>query len=487
MSSRECKSPAITLDTASAVPLYHQLYEQLRGLILRGELPAETKLPPTRELARRCGIGRITVTAAYEQLQAEGYVTSQVGAGTFVTPLPLPSAVPPPVIPLSAWGRRLQQITPLADASPAARPALDFGFGRAFASLFPYDIWRRLLARYLSTDDAILSRYGSAAGFYPLRQAVAEYLAQGRGVHCTPEQVVIISGAQQALDILTRLYLQPGDRVLLETPGYADAFDVFRLHGMKLVGVPVDDAGILAEKLNAYNPARLLFVTPAHQFPRGGTLSLTRRLLLLQWAQKQRVLIVEDDYDSELRYQGRPPAALQGLDETGQVIYLGTFSKVLFPALRLGYIVLPPPLTSPFIQAMSLLGRGAPTLTQAAVADFITEGQFERHVRHLREAYRERRQTLVTALQQTLGDDVHFSPDEAGLHIMLYLPPHLDEAAVIAQAAALDVGVYPGARFHLMPPGESPPPSILLGFSGLSQGEIEEGVRRLAQVITALK
>ena len=476
------------LDTASAAPLYHQLYEQLRRMILEGELPAETRLPPTRELARRCGISRVTVTAAYEQLQAEGYVTSQVGAGTFVTPLPLPpaaAALPSsPVIPLTAWGRRLQQIVPLPEGAPVVRPTFDFGFGRAFASLFPYDVWRRLLARYLSTDDAILSRYGSAAGFYPLRQAVAEYLAQGRGVRCTPEQVVIISGAQQALDIVARLYLQPGERVLLETPGYGDAFDVFRLHGMRLVGVPVDDAGILAEKLDAYNPARLLFVTPAHQFPRGGTLSLTRRLLLLQWAQKQRALIIEDDYDSELRYQGRPPAALQGLDQTGQVIYLGTFSKVLFPALRLGYVVLPSPLAPPFIQAMSLLGRGAPTLTQAAVADFITEGHFERHVRHLREAYRERRQTLVTALQKTMGNDVHFSPDEAGLHIMLYLPPHLDEASVIAQAAALDVGVYPGARFHLTPAGEAPPPSILLGFSGLSQADIAEGVRRLAHVIS---
>ena len=486
MDQRQCEKPTIALDAASIAPMYLQLYEQLRGMILRGELPAQTKLPPTREMARRCQIGRVTVTAAYEQLQAEGYVESVVGAGTFVTTLPLLSPTPPARAPsLSPWGRRLRQIVPDAASSTTPRPAIDFGFGRAFASLFPYDVWRRLLARYLSTDDAILSRYGSAAGFFPLRQAVADYLAQARGVHCTAEQVVIVSGAQQALDVLARLYLQPGNRVLVETPGFADAFDVFRLHGCEVMGVGVDDAGILAEQLPSYPPARLIFVTPAHQFPRGGTLSLPRRLLLLRWAQQHHALIIEDDYDSELRYQGRPPAALQGLDVTGQVIYLGTFSKVLFPALRLGYVVLPPLLTTPFIQAMSLLGRGAPTLTQAAVADFISEGHFERHVRHLREAYRQRRQALVAALQEHMGNAVRFSPDEAGLHIMLQLPPDADEAIIISQAAALGVGVYPGARFHLTTPSGKPPPSILLGFSGLSQPEIEEGVRRLAQVIVS--
>ncbi|MEJ2746459.1 MAG: PLP-dependent aminotransferase family protein, partial [Anaerolineae bacterium] len=446
------------------------------------DLTPGTRLPASRQLAKRNQVARVTVTQAYEQLQAEGFVESRVGAGTFVgQDLHLickrPDAMFRQV--LSDWGDRVLKSPPEVER-PLPRPAIDFGFGRSFPHIFPYDIWRRLLARYLSTDDVMLSRYGSVAGFYPLRQALADYLEKLRGVHCQPEQIVIVNGAQQALDILARLLLSPRDNVLVETPGYATAFRLFQTHGASVVGIPVDDRGAAVKNIPSVNKPRLLFVTPSNQFPSGGTMPLARRLDLLRWARQQDVLIVEDDYDGELRYDGHPLAALQGLDVDGRVVYLGAFSKVLFPALRLSYIVLPQVMVDPFVQAKSLVDRGAPTLTQAAVADFISEGHFERHLRQLRHAYGRRRQVLVDALQTHLPQLACCSDVAAGLHIMLTLPPHFDEAQVVQQAAEAGVGVYPGAPYHLVQPA---PPSILLGFSGLTELEIEEGIRRLATVL----
>jgi GntR family transcriptional regulator/MocR family aminotransferase len=364
--------------------------------------------------------------------------------------------------------------------TPASRPAIDFGFGRSFPHIFPYDIWRRLLARYLSTDDTMLSRYGSAAGFEPLRQAVADYVGRLRGVRCTAGQVVIVSGMQQALDILARLLLNQGDEVLVETPGYTDAFDLFCTFGAKLQPLAVDDHGFPVERIPTGGKARFAFVTPSNQFPRGGAMSLNRRLALLRWAKANDALVLEDDYDGELRYSGHPLAALQGLDRDGRVVYLGTFSKVLFPALRLGYVVLPSALLPAFLQAKELVDRGAPTLTQAAVADFIAEGHFERHLRRLRREYGQRRTVLVQALEDYLSDEVQYSTVEAGLHVMLRLPARFEERRLVHQLAAAGVGVYSGAPYHLHEPAE---PSILLGFSGLSEGQIGQGIRLLAAVI----
>lgn len=360
------------------------------------------------------------------------------------------------------------------------RPAIDFGFGRSFPHIFPYEIWRRLLNRYLSTDDTMLSRYGSVAGFTLLREAVADYLHRLRGVNCTTEQVVIVGGMQQALDVLARLLLNSGDQVLVETPGYAGAFELFRTFGAKLVALPVDRAGFPAEQIPEDSQARLAFVTPTNQFPKGGTMPLSRRLALLQWARQANALILEDDYDGELRYSGQPLAALQGLDDDGRVVYLGSFSKVLFPALRLGYVVLPISLLRPFVQAMQLVDRGAPTLTQAAVADFIVEGHFERHLRRLRKEYGGRRQVLVQTLERLLPGVLQYSAEEAGLHVMLYLPDNTDEEEIVHKAAQAGVGVHPGSPYHLERPAR---PSILLGFSGLRKEEIEEGVMRLATVL----
>jgi GntR family transcriptional regulator/MocR family aminotransferase len=477
----------LILEENSLLPLYRQIYEKIRAMILSGQLPAGSRLPPSRSIAKQLNLARVTVTTAYEQLQVEGYVVSRVGAGTFVAEsFPLDRQVSnshnESFLPsFSQWGRRILASPMVLDQNRAnIRPEIDFGFGRSFPHIFPYDTWRRLLARYLSTDDTMLSRYGTVAGFSPLRQAVADYLVRLRGVRCTAEEVVIVSGMQQALDILSRLLLNSGDEVLVETPGYIDAFELFRTFGAELRALPVDENGFPAERIPAGCQARFAFVTPSHQFPRGGNMPLARRLALLHWARQASALILEDDYDGELRYSEHPLAALQGLDEDGRVIYLGTFSKVLFPAMRLGYLVLPPTLLGPFLQAMQLVDRGAPTLTQAAVADFITEGHFERHLRRLRKVYGRRRQILVEELDQHLQGLVQYSTDEAGLHVMLYLAPQYDETAVIREAALAGVGVYPGAPYHVEQP---PRPSILLGFSGLSKQEIAEGIIRLAQVM----
>ena len=473
----------LTVDRHDPEPAYRQLYLHLRAAILAGELPPGTRLPATRDLARASGVARVTVVQAYQQLEAEGFIEGRVGAGTFVTagPTAPPADDRPPLFrpQLTEWGRRAVEVGHAARSVEGARPEIDFGLGRSFAELFPYGVWRRLLARYLSTDDAMLSRYGSPAGFFPLRQAVADYLRRARGVRCAAEQVVIVSGAQQALDILARLVLNPGDEVVVETPGYRDAFTLFQLHGARLVGLPVDDHGLPVDRIPADCRARLAFVTPTHQFPKGGTMPLARRLALLGWARERGALVVEDDYDGDLRYEGHSLAALQGVDTDGRVIYLGTFSKVLFPALRLGYLVLPPPLVTPFVRAKDLVDRGAPTLTQAAVADFLAEGHFERHLRHLRRLYGERRAALVAALDERLGGRIKVSAVAAGLHVMLFLEPHVNEARLVAAAAEHGVRVNPGASYHLERPA---PPSILLGFSGLNADEIAEGARRLAEV-----
>lgn len=464
-------------------PLYRQVYRQLRGKILSGELPKGAKLPSSRALAAEAGIGRITAIHAYKQLQAEGFIESRPGAGTFVADSisqMLPTEAGDQFQPhLSTWGRYIASSTE-PERRDKFRLEIDFGFGRSFPHIFPYDIWRRLLARYLSTDDVMLSRYGSPVGFLPLREALAEYLVRQRGVACDPQQVVIVSGAQQALDILARLLFTTGDKIVIETPGYSDAYRLFQAHGVHLHPLQVDEQGLPVSELPAGDSFRAVFVTPSHQFPRGGSLPLERRLKLLDWAREQDALIFEDDYDSELRYDGHPLSALQGLDKSGHVVYLGTFSKVLFPALRLGYVVLPESLAAPFTQTLALVDRGAPTLTQAAVADFIAEGHFERHLQRLRLAYGERRQALVDALDETLAGEVSFSRVPAGLHIMLHLHQACDEQEVIQRAAAAGVGVYPGAPFFVQPPA---PPSILLGFSGLNSEQIQEGVRRLADVI----
>lgn len=477
----------LAVDRHHSLSLQRQLFDQLSQQIRDGILQPGERLLPSRELAHQLSIGRITVMAAYRQLQTDGYVVTRVGAGTFVADLPVAATAPPiaPPLTLSTWGTRAV----MADRAyfrpkVPAHIEYDFGFGRSFPHTFPYDTWRKLLGRYLSTDDTLLSRYGSAAGFAPLRAAIAEMVARRRGVHCTPEQIVIVNGMQQAVDVIARLLITPGDDVLVESPGYTEAYELFTVYGAHLRPIPVTTEGIDVATLPEDSQARLIFVTPTNQFPRGGMLPLPGKLALLNWAARHDTFILEDDYDSELHYSGDPPSAMQALDQYDRVIYLGTFSKVLFPALRLAYVILPQRLVPPFLAAKRLIDRGSPTLTQAAIADFIVEGHFELHMRRLRRTYRARRAALVQALQQHTPLSIDYAQLAAGLHVMVRLPDGVDEARLVRVSAENHTHIMPGAPYHLE---LQPPPSVLLGFSNIAVERIEDGVREFGRMLSRSK
>lgn len=451
-----------------------QVYEILHHQILSGIYPPGSRLPGSRQLSAELGASRMTLQTAVQQLVAEGLLITRPGSGIYVTKT-VPDGAAHPVEPrFSAWAERLRH------APFLQRQGMRGSQLRSFAASFPYDIWRRMLGRYLSTDDAILNRYGSPAGFGPLREAIAAKVARLRGVNCTAEQVIIVSGIQQALDILARLLIDPGDEVVVENPGYVSAYRVFAVYGADLQPVAVDRSGMIVSDIPAESRSRLAFVTPANQFPRGGAMSLERRLALLEWARRQQALIIEDDYDGELRYDGQPLAALQSLDRDGRVIYLGTFSKVLFPALRLGYVILPDVLHRPFLHARQLLDRGAPTLTQAAAADFIAEGHFERHLKKLRQLYRVRRQLLVESLQSRLGSIVRFTGEPAGLHVWLTLTGGLSEGDVLPRLQAHELPIYPGSPYFLTPQAST---NLIFNFSELTEEQIVESIDILGKEI----
>lgn len=475
----------LSLDPASGIPLYRQLYAGLRQAILSGRLPPGTRLPASRELARQLGLARKTVTDAYAELMSEGYLEGRPGAGSFVSPelpdeaiaAPRPRELPRRPAPpagrepprLSAWARAL----PTPPPPPSALP-YDFPVGVPAADAFPWDLWRQLLARHLRAATPALLRYGDAAGLPALRAAVATSLGRTRAVRASPEQVVITAGTVQGLDLLARLLVEPGDLVALEEPGYQGARRAFLAAGARLLPIPVDAEGLLVERLPTGDRERpkLVYVTPSHQYPTGVTLSLARRLQLLAWAEGQGALVVEDDYDSEFRYAARPLESLQGLDRGGQVVYLGSFSKTLSPALRIGFAVLPAALVEPFTTAKWLTDRHAPMLEQLGLADFLEEGHFERHVRRLRRLYQERRDAVLTAFARHLAGVAEPLPSESGLHLLARLAPGLDENAFVAAARRRGVGLYPlGPYFHGPPAfaglvvGYAPVPAPLIAVA----------------------
>lgn len=497
----------ITLAAAEdgrARPYHRQVYEQVRGAILSGRLRPGDRLPATRDLAARLGLARNTVARAYGDLLAEGYLEGRVGSGTYVAPglggeAGAQAEGKPALAPsgqprrLSDWvGRALREAR---DRQVISALPYDFRPGTPDWDAFPRTLWLQLLGRALRREAGELTRYGDPAGYLPLRQAIARHLAISRGVVTAADQVVIVSGSQQALDLLARLRVDPGEAVAVEDPGYPEARRVFAAADARLIPVPVDDEGLAVEELvRQREEPRIVYVTPSHQFPTGATLPLTRRLALLEWAARRDVLIVEDDYDSEFRYAGRPVESLQGLDRAGRVAYVGTFSTVLFPPFRVGYAVLPPDLVGPFVQAKWLADRQTPTLEQLALADFLEEGHFERHLRRMRRLAADRRAALLAAVEEHLGS--HVAPPRAcaGMHVMLRLagpgPATVDggptalETAVVAGAAARGVGVYPVGSCRIRPSADS---AILLGYAALPEDRIREGVRRLAEVVAEVR
>jgi GntR family transcriptional regulator/MocR family aminotransferase len=471
----------------AGTPLYRWLYEELRAAILAGRLPSGARLPATRDLARQYGLSRPTIVTAFEQLRSEGYVEGKVGSGTYVSKT-LPDALlqAPRVKSAARAPIRKTRFSEYARRLPAFVRA-DFRPVRAFRAnypaldAFPTGLWAQVAARRLRRASVQLLGGGEALGYRPLREAVAEYLNTSRGVKCSAEQVLIISGVQQALDRAAHLLLNPGDPVWMEEPGYPGASHAFEAIGARVCAVPVDEEGLNLEEGQQRWPApRLVYVTPAHQFPMGMTMSLARRISLLAWARRASTVIFEDDYDSEYRYAGRPIPALQGLDNAGVVIFAGSFSDVLFPALRLGYMVVPPGMVDIFASAESVSTHHPPLIDQAILCDFISEGHFARHVRRMRELYAERLGALLTYGREDLHDLLEIPSVEAGLRTVAWLKEGISAEKAARSAAEHDVDVLPLSRYAW---GRTNPGGLVLGFAAVGTKEIRRGVQSLAKAL----
>lgn len=463
-------------------PLYRQLYERLRQQILDGGLPSGSRLPPSRELAKQLGVSRNTVVLAFEQLQSEGFIESRVGDGSYVATLHMhkPVLAQPQTVPRQLSQRGVVLANTLVTV-PRKHREVAFRLGAPDYSLFPYAAWIALERQHWQDPSGELLGYSHPAGYAPLRQAIATYLHTARGVRCLPEQVIVTSGSQQGLDLAARVLLDPGQAAWIEDPGYLGARAALKAAGVQTVPVPVDLEGLQIEVGQQLAPhAKLVYVTPSHQFPLGHTLSLSRRLQLLRWAAQQGVWIVEDDYDSEYRYEGKPLASLQGLDDHQRVIYLGTFSKVLLPGLRLGYMVVPPDLVDAFTAAKALLDRHPPGLAQGALSSFIHKGYFARHIRRTRQVYGRRRNLLHQALQQTFGSQLRLSHNPAGMHLVLYLPLELNDHEVCQKAASHNLEVLPLSAYFQGAAGSH---GLLLGYAGVPEKQLLEGVQQLATTL----
>ncbi len=480
----------IRLDGKDA--LYLQVYRALRQAILDTDLGPGSRLPPTRLLSRDLGVSRNVVLQAYDQLYAEGYVEGKVGAGTFVAselPEELLQAIrtshqdgPRETVErrLSAWGQRALRSGAPTRTPPYPEPPLrwDFQYGEVAPDEQCLKLWRRLLAR---RAENLHLNYSPAEGWPELRVHLSEYVRRSRGALCSPEQVLVVNGSQQALDLSARLLIEPGDPVVIEEPHYQGARQSFLSAGARLVAAPVDDEGLNLSAVDTEG-ARLAYITPSHQFPTGAVMSLARRLEMLDWAESHDAYLLEDDYDSEYRYGSRPVESVQGLDRRGRTIYIGTLSKVLFPSLRLGFMVLPEDLLPPFVAGKWLLDRQSPTLEQAVLADFISEGHFERHLRRMRTLNAERRRVLLEALEEHLGDAVEIQGTNAGVHLLVWFR-HLRAVEMddlIRRAAARGVGIYSVDRYFLSPPERG---GLVLGYSSMSPPEIRRGVAELAKAI----
>lgn len=491
---------ALNLDRQSERPLHQQLYEELRQAILSQRLLPNQRLPSTRALAKSLGLSRITVTQSYERLLSEGYLQTIVGSGTYVCPqipdeLLRSTQLEPtprqkfPEIALSAYGENL--LNQPFSLLPETKRSISFRYGRPALEQFPIKLWRSLLSHHCRADISWLDYATDFRGYQPLRQAISRYLSRARAVQCDPDQIVITNGTQQALDLIMRLLINPGETIAVEDPGYVSAKRIFLSHRVKLLPIPVDESGLVVEKL-AFNSSsaqmqsiRCVYVTPSHQFPTGAILSLPRRLELLSWAQQTGALILEDDYDSEYRYGHRPIPALQGLAQSDSVLYMGTFSKVLFPSLRIGYLVLPPHLVALFAQAKWLCDRQLPGLEQRVLTDFIEQGHLESHIRKMRSFYDQNRHILVQSLKFHFGEQVTILGEQAGIHVMIRLQVSLSNAEIIRRAVNQNVEIMSAQPHYLHSSNNDSyrQGEFILGYSELSSDQIQEGIRRLAEAL----
>ena len=459
-------------DRATAV------YRSLLDAVRSGRLEPGERLPPTRTLAADLGVSRTTVATAYDRLVAEGFLTARVGAGTFVADAARPVRSRrrgTDLAPRPAW-----DLEPHPTSGSTAKPVHDFRVGIPDARLFPFDTWRRLVTAELRVGAHDLGVYADPGGYPPLRAAIARQLALSRGVTARADEVLVTNGTQQALDLVTRVLVGPGDVVAIEEPGYPLARDVFASYGAKVVPVRVDHEGLVVDDLPA--ATRLVFTTPSHQFPTGPPLSLDRRRALLDFTARHRCAVIEDDYDSEFRFTERPLETLHSMDEAGRVLYLGTFSKSLVPGLRFGYLVAPEPLQAPLRAALQLSVGYVAVPEQAALSRFLEDGLFARHLRRARSAYAERRALVLDAIHGPLAAHLELVPCQAGLHITSVLRDQsVDDTEVVRRAAEL--GVVAEALSSYAVTGS--PRGIVLGYGAAEPASIRPGLARLAEVLDA--
>ncbi|WP_067684993.1 MocR-like pyridoxine biosynthesis transcription factor PdxR [Actinoplanes awajinensis] len=469
---------AVRLDRTAGL-LAGQIYRQLRDAVLDGRLRRNEALPSSRELAEQLKVSRNTVTAAYDRLVAEGYLTSRAGAGTFVTTLslvePVLSQLPSgPLTPRAA----LQSMPVPPDFGTA--PEFDFRVGAPDARLFPYAAWRRLLAGQFRLSAVGTGMPVEPAGHLGLRTAIARHLRTARFIETNPQDVLVTCGVQQALDLIGRVLLEPGATAAVEEPGYAPPRLVWEAQGARVIGVPIDEQGLIVDALPA--DARLVYVTPSHQYPTGVALSLRRRVELLAWAQRHDAAIVEDDYDSEFRYTEQQLEPLHSLDRSGRVLYVGSFSKVLLPTLRLGFLLHPPSLRHALHAAKFLTDWHTGLPIQAAMADFVEQGVFARHLRRVRRVYRQRHERIAAALAGPLSAHFTAMPSTAGLHLSAMVrEATVADALIRAQAAGIGV-----ASFSEIATAAPDSPGIVFGYGMIDARRIDEGLARLHRCLDAV-
>lgn len=529
------------IDTDAKLSLQQQLYDQLRDAILTGRVRSHQRLPSSRYLAQTLGVSRTTVTQSYDQLISEGYLETRPGSGTFVCSqlpdelletytAPAKNTAKPYLskadtskpdikrtlklsdLHLSAYGDRLNH-TPDRIFKPSEE--LSFTYGVPALDHFPIKRWRQLWNRHAMGSKEWMQYSPDPLGYEPLREQIATYISQIRAVRCQSDQILITNGTQQALSLIVGLLIatpnpttpSTPDCIAIENPGYLSATRIFASSGAPLVPVPIDSEGLMIEgpyglrALSKQASIKLVYVTPSHQFPTGVLMPLSRRLALLQWAQENQAIIIEDDYDSEFRYSGRPTPALQGLDGYGQVLYVGTFSKVMFPGLRLGYIVLPPALVPIFRRSKWLQDRQGSILDQQALSDFIATGDMAKHIRRMRNLYATRRQALIQRLNEAFPNPhITTSPtpttntvtilgDESGLHIMAHLPLKQSDKHIIAAAKSHGVGIFSAQdQYWQTTPAtekqEAFEGAFIFGFGNISEPDIHEAMNRLQPVFT---
>ncbi|WP_422657923.1 PLP-dependent aminotransferase family protein [Paenibacillus sp. EC2-1] len=492
----------VRIDRAVDTSLTRQLYEQIVQAIEAGRLRPGDPIPSTRFLAEQIDVSRSVVIKAYEQLQTEGYLEMKRGAGTFIASNAAPIDAEPighdPNLDYEMIANvpNLTLVTsspPVGHAHGGINVPNDFRHGVPAWDMFPMDRWQRCLVEACRRATPATLSYGPAEGSYALREEIARLVRSTRSIPATPEQIVITTGATQALDILARLCVGDGAPVLVEDPTHDVLREIFSYSGGEVIPVPVDEEGICVQEIarsikmhSSHSDVvpKMIYVTPSHQFPVGVTMTLNRRIELLDWARKNGSFIIEDDYDSEYRYAGQKVSALAGLDTSGRVIYVGSFSKTLFPALRIGYVILPASLIEPFLSIKWITDRMTPVLEQEALTEFIQSGQYAKHISQMGKLYASRRACLVQALQDEFGDEVRYFGDEAGLHLLIELDTNINAEFIAQKSFEFGAKIYPASRyfFHTEPSKAT----FILGYSNLSEHQIRTGIHQMSCAVSAL-